>query len=48
VEPRSRGKVRTKIWEEILNKFAENPDIDFAYPTQRFYNNLTEGKVKGS
>lgn len=48
VEPRSRGIVRTKMWEEILTKFAENPDIDFAYPTQRFYNNLTEGKVKGS
>ena len=24
--------------------FAENDDIDFAYPTQRFYDNLHEGK----
>lgn len=47
VEPRERGFVRSKIWEEILDRFAESPDIDFAYPTQRFYNNVTEGKVKG-
>jgi hypothetical protein len=27
-----------------MTKFAECDDIDFAYPTQRFYNNLSEGK----
>ncbi len=32
------------IWEEILDEFAKIKNIDFAYPTQRFYNNLTEGK----
>lgn len=42
--PRERRAVEEKIWEDILNKFAECDDIDFAYPTQRFYNNLTEGK----
>ncbi len=31
-------------WEDILHAFAENDDIDFAYPTQRFYDNLHEGK----
>lgn len=42
--PRERRSVEEKIWEDILTKFAEFDDIDFAYPTQRFYNNLTEGK----
>ncbi len=32
------------IWETILEEFAKHKDIDLAYPTQRFYNNLTEGK----
>lgn len=42
--PRERRSIEEKIWEDILNKFAECSDIDFAYPTQRFYNNATEGK----
>ena len=42
--PRERRSIEEKIWEDILNKFAECDDIDFAYPTQRFYNNSTEGK----
>jgi small-conductance mechanosensitive channel len=42
--PRERRSIEEKIWEDILNKFLECDDIDFAYPTQRFYNNLTEGK----
>lgn len=32
------------IWETILEEFAKHKDIDLAYPTQRYYNNLTEGK----
>jgi len=32
------------IWEEVLERFAEHKDIDFAYPTTRFYNNKIEGK----
>lgn len=44
--PRERRSVEEKMWEDILNKFAECDDIDFAYPTQRFYNNATEGKPK--
>lgn len=43
-DPRERRSIEEKIWEDILIKFAEQSDIDFAYPTQRFYNNLTEGK----
>lgn len=42
--PRERRSIEEKIWEDILDKFAQCDDIDFAYPTQRFYNNVTEGK----
>jgi len=42
--PRERRAIEERIWEDILNKFAECDDIDFAYPTQRFYDNSTEGK----
>jgi small-conductance mechanosensitive channel len=40
---RRRGSAGT-IWEDILKAFAARDDIDFAYPTQRFYNNAIEGK----
>jgi small-conductance mechanosensitive channel len=43
-DPRRRRSTEESIWEEILHAFADNDDIDFAYPTQRFYDNLTEGK----
>jgi hypothetical protein len=33
-----------KIWEDVLEDFAQHKDIDFAYPTQRIYYNLQEGK----
>ena len=42
--PRERRAIEEKIWEDILNKFAECNDIDFAYPTQRFFSNASEGK----
>ncbi len=32
------------IWEEVLKSFAQHKDVDFAYPTTRFYNNYSEGK----
>ena len=44
-DPRERRSIQEKIWEDVLNKFSECDDIDFAYPTQRFYNNVSEGKV---
>ena len=44
VDPKNRRSTEHKIWEDILEDFAENPDIDFAYPTQRVYYNLQEGK----
>jgi len=36
-ETRERRKYTEVIWEEILKEFAENDDIDLAYPTTRFY-----------
>jgi small-conductance mechanosensitive channel len=44
ISPRSRRGSEQGIWEEILEAFSECTDIDFAYPTQRFYDNLSEGK----
>ena len=41
-DPKRRRTSEHEIWEEILAEFAKNKDIDFAYPTQRFYNNLLE------
>jgi len=43
-DPRRRRATEQAIWEDILDAFADNDDIDFAYPTQRFYDNVTEGK----
>lgn len=43
-EPRRRRDSEQAIWEEILEEFAQCSDIDFAYSTRRFYNNLLEGK----
>jgi len=43
-EVRKRRGVDMVIWEAVLNEFAKHDNIDFAYPTQRFYNNLAEGK----
>jgi small-conductance mechanosensitive channel len=43
-EPRKRRSSAGIIWEEILTAFAACDDVDFAYPTQRFYDNAREGK----
>jgi small-conductance mechanosensitive channel len=44
IEPRKRRGSEQAIWEQILTEFAGRADIDFAYPTQRFYDNVVEGK----
>ena len=36
--PRKRRITSQYIWEDILNEFDKNKDIEFAYPTTRFYN----------
>jgi small-conductance mechanosensitive channel len=38
-----RGKAE-EIWEAVLDAFAAEEDIDFAYPTTRMYHNPLEGK----
>jgi len=43
-DPRRRRSSETAIWEDVLRAFAEHDDIDFAYPTTRFYDNTIEGK----
>ena len=45
-EPRKRRGAENDIWERVLTEFAKHKDIDFAYPTTRFYDNRTEGKKK--
>lgn len=42
--PRRRRGTAQAIWEDILTRFAQADDIDFAYPTVRYYSNPTEGK----
>jgi len=43
-EPHKRRASAEAMWEHILEEFAECDDIDFAYPTRRYYDNLAEGK----
>jgi small-conductance mechanosensitive channel len=43
-DPRQRRNTDQAIWEDILDAFAKEDDIDFAYPTVRYYGNDREGK----
>jgi small-conductance mechanosensitive channel len=45
-KPRERRATAQEIGEAILETFGKCDDIDFAYPTQRFYHNVTEWKSK--
>jgi small-conductance mechanosensitive channel len=45
-EARKRRGTAQALWERILDTFAETPDVDLAYPTQRVYLNPLEGKEK--
>ena len=40
-ETRKRRGYTEAIWEDILLEFAKNKNIEFAYPTTRFYKNKT-------
>ena len=44
-EPRKRRDTEHKIWEDILNAFENHNNIDFAYPTERRFNNNIESKI---
>jgi len=41
---RERRGTTEEVWEAVLNAFAQEPRIDYAYPTTRMYHNLVEGK----
>jgi len=41
---RKRRATEVAIWEDVLENFSNHGNIDFAYPTTRFYNNTLEGK----
>jgi len=43
-QSRRRRERTQEIWEDVLDRFAECDDVDFAYPTSRSYNNVKEGK----
>jgi small-conductance mechanosensitive channel len=45
--PRQRRGSTEAIWEDILEQFGAAPDIDFAYPTRRFYNRAVEQEEEG-
>jgi small-conductance mechanosensitive channel len=40
--PRQRRSSESAIWEDALRAFAAHPDVEFAYPTQRFYDRRAE------
>jgi small-conductance mechanosensitive channel len=42
-EPRRRRTRSEAIWEDILDQFGREDDIDFAYPTRRFFDHQREG-----
>ncbi|MFO7769527.1 MAG: mechanosensitive ion channel [bacterium] len=44
VNPRHRRGTEQAIWRSILEAFAAEADIDFAYPTTRYYDNRMEGR----
>jgi hypothetical protein len=43
-DPRKRRSSEQAMWEDILRAFAEQANIDFAYPTQRFYHRWVEAR----
>jgi small-conductance mechanosensitive channel len=45
-KPRERRSSASGIWESILDAFEALPDVDFAYPTTRFFDHVREGKRK--
>lgn len=42
---RERRGTAHAIWEDVLDAFAAREDVDFAYPTQRFFDRLTEERT---
>ena len=44
-DPRRRRGTSQVIWEHVLDEYAKHDNIDFAYPTIRYYDNTKEGKT---
>lgn len=44
-KPRRRRTSEQAIWEDILERFAEQQELDFAYDTQRVFYHPVEGKT---
>ena len=40
--PHQRRVLEEQVWEMVLEAFAKAESIDFAYPTQRFFDNTSE------
>jgi small-conductance mechanosensitive channel len=45
-DPRERRASERAIWHDVLDAFAAEPRIAFAYPTRRFYDDAAEGHVQ--
>jgi small-conductance mechanosensitive channel len=43
-DPRKRGATRQQMWEAVLEAFEQRSDVDFAYPTQRMFDQAVEAK----
>ena len=43
-QARSRRSTASQLWIDVLQRFAKEPNIDFAYPTQRFFDAAQEAK----
>jgi len=41
-DPRKRRSTEHEIWEDVLKEFARHKEIEFAYPTQRFFTRPAE------
>ena len=41
-DPRKRRGTEHSIWEDVLKEFARHKEIEFAYPTQRFFTRPAE------
>ncbi|MBX3229956.1 MAG: mechanosensitive ion channel family protein [Labilithrix sp.] len=44
-QPRARRNSTAAIWESVLDAFGSLPNVAFAYPTTRRFDNIAEGKA---
>ncbi len=45
-DPRRRRHSEQAVWEELLDAFSVHDDIQFAYPTQRFYQQSVDAPTR--